>query len=89
MPYCISTPETDGKATGAEVREAADLYTKPFLSLLPNLKVIVFCGGKAQLRWLQLGAVHTISTYHCGARNPKEWEVTRRDFKRAYELITG
>jgi len=92
VPYCISTPEIDGKATSSQVREAADLYTKPFLKLLPNLKVIVFCGGKAreQIRWLApLPRVEVIETYHCGARSPREWEVTRQDFKRAYELMAA
>ena len=73
VPYCISTEDSDGKATGEEVREAAERYTLPFLALLPRLKVIVFQGGKAQAQIKHLGSlngIQLISTYHCGARHP-------------------
>jgi uracil-DNA glycosylase len=92
VPYCISTEVSDGKATGEEVREAAQRYTLPLLAMLPKLKVIVFCGGKAQAQIKHLGrldGLELISTYHCGARSPREWEVTRADFKRAYAAMLG
>jgi hypothetical protein len=48
VPYYISTKDKDGKATGRQVREAAP-YTQAFIDRLPKLRVVVFCGRKAQM----------------------------------------
>jgi uracil-DNA glycosylase len=90
VPYCISTEERDGKASAAEVREAAQRYTLPFLALLPKLKVIVFQGGKAQAQIKHLGAlgaIQVIATYHAAARHPQEKEAARQAFRQAHALM--
>jgi uracil-DNA glycosylase len=69
VPYCVSTVDRNRNASAAQIREAAP-YTAHFLNLLPSLKVIVFCGKRAQLaaRYLPFIAnVMTLMTYHPGA----------------------
>jgi hypothetical protein len=71
VPYYISTAVKDGKASPREVREAAP-YTQAFIDSLPNLRVVVFCGGMAKeaIPHLKLPkGVEALDTHHCAAQS--------------------
>ena len=70
VPYYISTKDKDGKASDRQVREAAP-YTQAFIDSLPNLRVVVFCGRKAQkaIPHLKLpNGVVALCTFHRGGQ---------------------
>jgi uracil-DNA glycosylase len=90
VPYCVSTPGQNRNASPAQVRAAAP-YTQRFIDLLMNLKVVVFCGKRAQLaeRYLSVG-VPTLLTYHPGAmayNRPHCREHLHATFAAAHALI--
>jgi uracil-DNA glycosylase len=70
VPYCVSTADKNQQATAAQVRaSAAD--TQAVIDRLPRLRVVVFCGRKAQLAipYLRLKpGVEWRFTYHTGAQ---------------------
>jgi uracil-DNA glycosylase len=71
VPYFISTEDKDGKATTAQIRDAAH-YTQAFIGMLPHLRVVVFCGRKAQRQapFLTLpDSVERLCAYQCGAQS--------------------
>jgi hypothetical protein len=71
VPYCVSTIGKNRNATKAQVREAIS-DTQAFIDSLPNLRVVVFCGRKAEQarKYLQLRlGVVSLSTYHPGAQS--------------------
>jgi uracil-DNA glycosylase len=71
VPYYISTVDKNGNATNAQVLAAVP-DTQAFIDGLPRLRVVVFCGRKAQramehLR-LPLGVV-SLCTFHPGSQS--------------------
>ena len=93
VPYYISTADKDGKATKRQVCEAAT-YTQEFIDRLPNLRVVVFCGRKAQIAipHLKLPAgVEALETFHCGGQSfdarPKQKAHILETYRTAYRLM--
>jgi hypothetical protein len=71
VPQCISTIDENRNASPREIAAAAP-DTQAFIDLLPNLRVVVFCGRKAQqarpgLRFRPGIAVR--ETFHPGAQS--------------------
>ena len=90
VPHCVSTKEQNRNASPAQVREAIP-DTQAFLDCLPALRVVVFCGRRAQ-RAQQLlrlrDTVTALSTFHPGAMSYNHLrcrEDIRATFKQARE----
>ena len=69
VPHCLSTAIKNSNATLAQIRAAA-ADTQAFIDTLRQLRVVVFCGRKAQLaqKCIRLPAfVQGLSTFHPGA----------------------
>ena len=69
VPYCVSTSLKNRNASAAQIRDAAP-DTQAFIDALPRLRVVVFCGRRAQraYRHLRLPAgVEAVKTFHTGA----------------------
>jgi hypothetical protein len=67
VPYCVSSVEANRNASREQIRAAAPL-TQQFVDLLPALKVVVFCGRRAQIAEQFLSIrVPTLRTFHPGA----------------------
>ena len=94
VPYYISTKDKDGKASNRQIREAAR-YTQDLIDNLPNLRVVVFCGRKAQkaIPHLKLqNGVEALSTFHCGGQSfnrPHLREHILETYSRAWRLTSG
>lgn len=68
VPYCVSSATKNRNASPAQIREAAP-YTQAFIDLLPELRVVVFCGRRAQLAIPHLHIrVPILTTYHPALR---------------------
>jgi hypothetical protein len=71
VPYCISSADRNRNASIAQIREAVP-ETQRFLDRLPHLRVVTFCGRKAQRakRLLKIPeGVTSLETFHPGARS--------------------
>ena len=69
VPHCISTTTENRNATSAHIREAA-ADTQAFIDALHRLRVVVYCGRKAQqaCRYIRLPLhVQQLQTFHPGA----------------------
>jgi hypothetical protein len=91
VPYCVSTAEENRNASRAQIRAAAPC-TQQFIDLSLELKVVVFCGRRAQLAepFLTIRAP-TLGTFHPGAMayNHRRFrEHLQRTFAEAYELLS-
>ena len=71
VPYCVSTIDANRNASVAQIREAVP-YTQAFIDALPDLRVIIFCGRRAQ-RAMPLLRTPTgskvLATFHPAARS--------------------
>jgi uracil-DNA glycosylase len=90
VPHCISTIGKNRNATKAQVREAIP-DTQAFIDTLPNLRVVVFCGRKAQqaMKYLRLplGGV-ALCTYHPGSQSYSHHrEEIHETFRAASRLL--
>jgi uracil-DNA glycosylase len=90
VPYCISTREQNRNASSADIRAAAP-FTQAFIDLLPKLKVIVFCGRRAQRAEQYLSiSVPTLRTFHPGAMAYSHQRLRKhlqRTFAEAHDLL--
>jgi uracil-DNA glycosylase len=95
VPHCVSTIDKNRNATAAEVREAVP-ETQTFIDKLwesRKLKVIVFCGLKAQraIKFLQLPpGVAKRCTFHTAARaynHPRCCEDIHETFREVSRLL--
>ncbi len=91
VPYCVSTVDQNANATGRQIRDALP-YTQALVDLLPSLRVIVFCGRKAEKAMphirLPVGA-YALSTFHTAARSfnhVRQREHILQTYRRAREL---
>ena len=95
VPYCVSTKYQDRKVSDAQVRKAVPDSQAFVDELLKSrrLKVVVFCGLKAQLAgsFLRVAPAIPLSTFHTGAQsfNHKRCrDDIDKTFKKAFELIS-
>src|SRR5258708_31328935 len=93
VPYCVSTLEQKRNATPAQVRCAA-ADTQLFIDCLRELKVVIFCGRRAQgaQQCLRLPTgVHGLQTFHPGAmafNHARCREDIEATFRRAHQIIS-
>jgi uracil-DNA glycosylase len=94
LPWCISTEEKSRNPTTAELWEARS-DTEEFIAALPKLRVIVFCGRKAQRarKFIRVPpTVGVIETFHTGAQaynRPHQRDDITRRFQEAAALAFG
>ena len=93
VPHCNSDETRNQNVTLRQVREAIP-HTQAFIGQLKKLKVIVFCGLKAQraIRYLNIPEnVEVLMTFHPGARaynQPPLRDHIHRTFRLASRLIS-
>lgn len=94
VPYCVSSLDKNRNVTLRQIRESAP-DTQAFIDMLPNLIVVVFCGGKAQRARPFLHfppAVLVLSTFHPGAQSYNHGrcrDAIHATFKAAHDLISN
>tara|TARA_B100001105_G_C22124866_1_gene329122 strand:+ start:8 stop:568 length:561 start_codon:yes stop_codon:yes gene_type:complete len=69
VPHCLSTEAKNKNATSGEIRASLP-DTQRFIDALPGLRVVVFCGRKAQRARPRLrlpAGLHALDTFHPGA----------------------
>jgi hypothetical protein len=95
VPYYVRTKDRDRKVSDAQVRCSVN-DSQAFVDELlkwQTLKVVVFCGLKAQLAgsFLRVAPAIPLSTFHTGAQsfNHKRCrDDINKTFKDAFELIS-
>jgi hypothetical protein len=93
VPYCVSTANENRNATTAQIVQALP-FTQLFIDCLTKLRVVVFCGRRAQRSKNYLKFPESVSqlcTFHTGAmafnhaRCREDIELT---FNKAYQIIS-
>lgn len=93
VPQCISTKAKNINATSSDIRNASE-DTNKLIDLLQSLKVIIFCGRKAQSarKFLRIPThVKVLETFHPGAmsyNHKDKQEHIHKTFREAREIIT-
>jgi uracil-DNA glycosylase len=92
VPNCVSTVDENRNVSIAQIRDAVPA-SQAFIDCLARLRVVVFCGRKAQRAapFLRFPAgVEPLSTFHPGARSynrSKCRDHMHMTFKQAHGLI--
>jgi uracil-DNA glycosylase len=94
VPYCVSTEEKNYNATVAQIIEAIP-DTQLFIDCLKGLKVVIFCGRRAQRAQHHLKippTVRQLLTFHTGAmafNHSRCREDIEAKFMEAFKIISG
>jgi hypothetical protein len=92
VPYCVSTIDRNRNATVAQIIEAIP-YTQAFVDELKSVRVVVYCGRRAQRAQTYLRfttGVHQLMTFHPGPQafnQPRCRKDMQAMFKRAFDLV--